>query len=176
MVRRPQGAAAGASGGRTGVRVRVVWVGRPGVDPFHREVAAYLTRVARRWPAEDVPLRPAAGGRASDPDRARAREGEAIRARVPDRWLLVALDERGWEPTSEELASWLGTLEGRSVPGVAFAVGSDLGLDPGVCEVAARRLSLGRLTLPHRLARLVLWEQLYRATAILGGGAYHRAG
>jgi 23S rRNA (pseudouridine1915-N3)-methyltransferase len=60
------------------------------------------------------------------------------------------------------------------VPGVLFAVGSDLGLDRGFVDQAGEQLSLSDLTLPHLLARLVLWEQLFRATQILGGGSYHR--
>jgi 23S rRNA (pseudouridine1915-N3)-methyltransferase len=59
---------------------------------------------------------------------------------------------------------------------VAFVVGSDLGLDPGLARTADRVVSLGPLTLPHRIARLVLWEQIFRATSILAGGRYHRLG
>ncbi len=55
-------------------------------------------------------------------------------------------------------------------------VGSDLGLDPELVRTADRVVSLGSLTLPHRIARLVLWEQLFRATHILSGGRYHRLG
>ncbi len=158
------------------MRVRVLWFGRPAGDPFRREVATYRERVARRWPAEDLPLRPEGGGREADPDRARAREAAAARRRVPGRYRTVALDERGWAPTSAELARWLGELESAGVPGVAFVIGSDLGLDPGLREEADRVVALSRLTLPHRVARLVLWEQLYRAVSLLGGGAYHRSG
>jgi 23S rRNA (pseudouridine1915-N3)-methyltransferase len=55
-----------------------------------------------------------------------------------------------------------------------FVVGSDLGLHPDLLDRADEKISLSPMTLPHLLARLLLWEQLFRATHILGGGAYHR--
>ena len=76
--------------------------------------------------------------------------------------------------SSEQLASWLATAEQRSTVGVAFVVGSDLGLARDLREECDLVLSLSTMTLPHLLARLLLWEQLYRATQILGAGRYHR--
>ena len=59
---------------------------------------------------------------------------------------------------------------------MVFAIGSDLGLDRALVEGADEQLSLSAMTLPHLLARLLVWEQLFRSTQILGGGAYHRVG
>lgn len=156
------------------MKVRVVWCGRPAASPFEEQVATYRSRVARRWPAEDVPVRPTAGGRGADPARALAMEAERIRQHLPAGWQTVLLDESGTRVTSAGFAARLGELEGRSVPGVVFVVGSDLGLDRTLEQDAGWRLSLSDMTLPHLVARLLLWEQLFRATAILGGGAYHR--
>jgi 23S rRNA (pseudouridine1915-N3)-methyltransferase len=158
------------------VKLRVVWFGRRGADPFDREVETYRSRVHRRWPAEDLPHKPVSGGRDRDPARALAAEAEAARGAVPAGWTLAVLDEHGDTVTSVGLAGWLGDLEDTGVPGVAFVVGSDLGLDPGLARTADRVVSLGPLTLPHRIARLVLWEQIFRATSILAGGRYHRLG
>jgi 23S rRNA (pseudouridine1915-N3)-methyltransferase len=60
------------------------------------------------------------------------------------------------------------------VVGVVFVIGSDLGMDAALLERAHERISLSPMTLPHMLTRVLLWEQLFRATSILGGGAYHR--
>ena len=65
-------------------------------------------------------------------------------------------------------------VEESGCPGIVFVVGSDLGLDREILDRAWLRLSLSRLTLPHLLARLLLWEQLFRITDIRSGGAYHR--
>jgi 23S rRNA (pseudouridine1915-N3)-methyltransferase len=158
------------------VRLRVLWVGRPKASPYETEVETYRRRVSRRWPAEDVPVRPVSGGREADPRRVLAAEAEAIQRLCPDGWPVILLDERGSTPDSPAFAAMLGQHELEASPGLVFALGSDLGLDPDLLRSAAVRLSLGRMTLPHLLARLVLWEQLFRATHILSGGRYHRPG
>ncbi len=137
-------------------------------------MATYRSRVSRRWPAEDLAVRPAPGGRKADPQRALAAEAEKVRGQWPEGWRMVTLDEGGTTMTSVEFARWLADQQDAGVEGLLFVVGSDLGLDKGLQQDAARVISVGRMTLPHRIARLVLWEQLFRATAILGGGGYHR--
>jgi 23S rRNA (pseudouridine1915-N3)-methyltransferase len=87
---------------------------------------------------------------------------------------MVGLDERGEPLTSEGLARWLAEQQDAGVPGLAFVIGSDLGLDEQLRRDAARVISLSSMTLPHQIARLVLWEQLFRASSILQGGGYHR--
>lgn len=156
------------------MKLRVLWFGRPGADPCPGLVEDYRRRVSRRWPAEDIPLRPVRGGRDGDPARARRLEAGTAAGHVPGGWRLVLLEEDGRELSSIELARWLGAAEETGCPGVTCVIGSDLGLDPSLREGADLLLSLGRMTLPHMLARAVLWEQLFRAADILGGGGYHR--
>ena len=156
------------------MKVRVVWVGRPAGSPYEDQVETYRRRVQRRWPAEDVALRPAGGDRRGDSARALRIEADALARQVSVGWRLAALDEHGRARDSESFARWLGGLEEDGAEGVVFAIGSDLGLDRSVLDVADERLSLSPMTLPHLLARLLLWEQVFRSTHILGGGAYHR--
>ena len=156
------------------MRVSVAWFGRPSASPYEDQIETYRKRVDRRWKAADRVLRPIAGGRDQDPGRALRLEAKAILRHHEPGWRLVALDERGKCRDSVAFAGWLGSLDDRSVDGVLFAIGSDLGLDPELVDGADERLSLSPMTLPHLLARLMLWEQLYRATDILSGGAYHR--
>ena len=156
------------------MRVNVAWFGRRSASPYEDQIEIYRKRVDRRWKAEDRVLRPEAGGREKDPCRALRLEAELILRHREPGWRLVALDERGGGRDSVAFADWLGGLEGRSAEGVLFAIGSDLGLDSDLVDGADERLSLSPMTLPHLLVRLVLWEQLYRATDILSGGAYHR--
>jgi 23S rRNA (pseudouridine1915-N3)-methyltransferase len=156
------------------VKIRVLWFGRPSVTPYSNQVETYRSRVRRRWPADDQPLRPAAGGRDADPHRALKAEAEIVRRKVSDGWVVVVLDESGKGMSSEEFARWLGGLEDRGVAGVAFVIGSDLGTDSALKASADRTISLGAMTWPHQMARVMLWEQLYRSVAILEGGGYHR--
>lgn len=108
-------------------------------------------------------------------DRARrSAEGRAIEARLPQPCWTIALDPRSRAMSSEELAAELRRLAAEWPHPVAFLLGSDLGLDPETARRARRRLSLGPMVLGHELARLVLYEQIYRAMAIDRGIKYHR--
>jgi len=134
-------------------------------------VEGYAERVRRHAELDLVEL-PAAKG-ALPPADARRREGEALLAKLkPESW-LVALDERGTLLDSLELARLVATARdaGREL---VFAIGGDEGLDSPVRERAWKVLALSRMTLPHRLARLVLMEQLYRAFSLLRGEPYHK--
>ncbi|HVU50247.1 MAG TPA: 23S rRNA (pseudouridine(1915)-N(3))-methyltransferase RlmH [Polyangia bacterium] len=97
----------------------------------------------------------------------------ALARRLPARAELIALEPGGDAWTTEQLAKH---LEGRMLHGaqtIAFLIGGALGLPEVVVKKASRRLSLSNLTLPHRLARVVLCEQLYRAMTIIRGEPYH---
>lgn len=158
------------------MRICVTWLGRPSASPYEIQVETYRKRVSRRWPADDRPLRPTSGGRRQDPDRAVRLEAEALARHCEPAFRVVALHEGGTARDSEHFAKWLAGFEDRGTPGLVFAIGSDIGLDRSFLDRADERVSLSSMTLPHLLARLVLWEQLFRATQILGGGAYHRDG
>ena len=108
-----------------------------------------------------------------DKPQAMAKEAEGILSAVgPNAW-LVALDERGKQLSSVELAELIRKAQNGSAD-LVFAIGGDEGLAPGVREKARVVLSLSRMTLPHRMARLLLMEQLYRAFTILRGEPYHK--
>jgi 23S rRNA (pseudouridine1915-N3)-methyltransferase len=102
-----------------------------------------------------------------------AAEGEATLAKLSERETLVALDERGKWLTSVQLSQWIAAQQ-QSGRDLAFALGGDEGLAPRVREKASLVLSLSAMTLPHRLARLVLMEQLYRAFTLIRGEPYHK--
>jgi len=90
------------------------------------------------------------------------------------RYKLWALDERGKELSSEELAASLKQAMNGGEQGIALVIGGADGLPRDLVGRADFVWSLGRLTLPHRLARLIVLEQLYRALSILRGEPYHR--
>ncbi len=93
------------------------------------------------------------------------------RGRTPA--IVVLLDSRGRQMTSEALAAWIGTRRDEGSQQVVFAVGPSDGWSGAAGRQAGLTLSLGPLTLAHSLARLVMAEQIYRAFAILGGHPYH---
>ena len=107
-------------------------------------------------------------------DQARSAEGEALISKLSPKDVLVALDERGKQLSTTELAQWVGKQQ-QGGKDLAFVIGGDEGLSEAVRARAGLVLSLSRFTLPHRLARLVLMEQLYRVFTLLRGESYHRA-
>jgi len=106
------------------------------------------------------------------PETIKAREGERLRAAIPPKSCVVALDPRGKEFTTEEFAAWLTAREEDARP-LTFLIGGHLGLDAAILDQAHQRLALSRLTLTHELSRLALLEQLYRAATIKAGHPYH---
>lgn len=104
----------------------------------------------------------------------KAAEGEALLAKIPSSHRLIALDPGGEALSSEAFAQRLAKLRDGGAEGVAFVIGGADGLSPEILA-KAKAISLGPITLPHGLARIVLAEQLYRAATILAGHPYHRA-
>jgi 23S rRNA (pseudouridine1915-N3)-methyltransferase len=149
------------------MRVTVVAVGRAQDEPINELWERYATRL-KPAPAlrlvEDKKRGP--GGR--------AREAALILAQIPDGATVVALDERGKVLDSAGFAKQLGRWRGEARE-LVFVIGGADGLDETVTARAALTLSLGALTWPHQLVRVLLIEQLYRADTILSGHPYHRA-
>ncbi len=132
----------------------------------------YARRLPRDFALELVELKPEPRDRGKTTAQLLAAEAARI-ASATFGHQVVALDERGQSWTSEELAGKLAAWRDRTLP-VAFVIGSADGLAPSVKRSADAVLALSALTLPHGLARVVLAEQLYRATSILSGHPYHR--
>jgi len=158
------------------VKLTIVAVGKLRTDYYQAGCADYAARLARHFPARTIEVKdaPRRTRDRADPARARATEGRALRRAIPDGAVAVALDERGRSWDSRGLARWLGARRDSGVREIAFVVGGPDGLDDEVRTASDRVWSLGPLTLPHELARLVLLEQLYRSATLLAGVPYHR--
>ncbi len=133
--------------------------------------ADYAKRLARTDELRFRYLNPGADG--ADSAVRRRDEGGRIMKALKAGTHLVALDERGDEFTSLELAQRFGGWRERH-DHLTFAIGGADGFDAALLAQAAERWSLSRLTLPHLLVQVVVAEQLYRATSILAGHPYHR--
>jgi 23S rRNA (pseudouridine1915-N3)-methyltransferase len=134
----------------------------------------YTRRLRGSWALEFTALSSASRGKLrEEATRARSAEAERILALLSPRDYVVALDEHGAEPTTVELKDWLEERRGAGRP-ITFIVGGADGLDAAVLARSQYRWALSRLTLPHGLARVVLVEQLYRASTLLARHPYHR--
>lgn len=133
----------------------------------------YARRLKARLPVTLEALAPGKRTAGVDPARAIADEGRRILERIKREDYVVALDERGRQRTTRELADWL-QLRQREGRDIALLIGGPDGFAPEVLQRAQERWSLSQLTLPHALARVVCIEQIYRAVTILDGHPYHR--
>ena len=147
------------------MKIRVISVGRDRSGLFEPAVQEYAGRLKKQQHDVDlVELK-------EQPSR--EKEAQAVLQKCTPRDVLVCLDERGKSLSSPELAAQLGRWrdEGRYV---VFAIGGDEGHDESVRQRANLVWSLSKLVMPHRLARAVVLEQIYRAFTILRGEPYHK--
>jgi 23S rRNA (pseudouridine1915-N3)-methyltransferase len=157
------------------MRLRVIAVGTRMPTWVDAAVEDYSRRLRGTWRLELSALSPASRKQAAGaPVAAKASEARRILALLSARDLVVPLDERGAQFSTLELAQW---LQARRSEGqdLAFVIGGPDGLSDEVLARGRLRWSLSRLTLPHALARVVLAEQLYRASTVLAAHPYHRS-
>lgn len=147
------------------MKLRVAWIApksrskEPAYDALTRE---YIARIAKYQAIETSDL-PSEAALLKLLERSSGRTAPA----------LVLLDSRGKQMSSEELAAYLESQQSADVQQLLFAIGPADGFTDEARSRASKLLSLGRMTLPHELARVVLLEQLYRAFTILRKHPYH---
>jgi 23S rRNA (pseudouridine1915-N3)-methyltransferase len=155
------------------MKVRVLAIGADKSGLFEPAVAEYSKRIGRYAQLELLELSPSKKG-GSDALRAREDEGQALLGKLKGGELVVALDERGDELGSEAFSRQVVQEAMNRGRDLVFLIGGAEGHADAVRKRADRVLALSRLTLAHRLARLVLVEQIYRAFAIARGEPYHK--
>jgi 23S rRNA (pseudouridine1915-N3)-methyltransferase len=153
-------------------RCTIVCVGKPkgwsaeASDDYARRLRRYFQVEIIEVPEEDINRRPR--------EEVLSKEGNRILARLPTDAYVISLDrESGKQHSSEGLAKKLEDLGLSGSSHVAFIIGGPLGLSPKVLKSSKVLLSLGEITLPHALARIVLLEQIYRASKITRNEKYH---
>ena len=156
------------------MKARLIAVGERAPDWVATGYADYAKRLSHGLRLELVEIAPGLRGGNRDLARAAADEGRRVLAALPKNAHVVLLDDKGRMHTSEQLAQRLEhwRTQGRDL---AFLVGGPEGHAPEVRAAAHETWSLGPLTLPHMLVRLLVAEQLYRATSLLANHPYHRA-
>jgi 23S rRNA (pseudouridine1915-N3)-methyltransferase len=153
------------------VRIVVVCVGRAKGAPFADDLAHYERLLSRHARIEVREVREAGLGSERRAE-ALEREAGAVLRQVPEASFLCVLDREGDPRSSTEIAAFLEQRRG-SGRDLCLVIGGAFGLAARVIDAADARLSLGPITLPHELARVVLLEQLFRAHKILAREPYH---
>lgn len=146
------------------MKIKIAWIGKTKEPAVQALTGEYLKRISRYAPVEGVALR--------DEVALLAMSGRAP-TKSPARSTLVLLDSRGKELSSEQFAKFLGDYQDRNPLPLVFAVGAADGFSEEAKVAAEHIISLGKMTLAHELARVVLLEQIYRAFTILRGHPYH---
>ena len=156
------------------MKARLVAVGERAPDWVAQGFAVYRKRLSHWLPLDLVEIEPGLRGKGRDAARATGDEGARVLAALPKGALVVALDGRGKAWSSEQLAQRLEHWRGQGRD-LAFLIGGPEGHAADVLARADEHWSLGPLTLPHMLVRLLVAEQLYRAAALLANHPDHRA-
>jgi 23S rRNA (pseudouridine1915-N3)-methyltransferase len=153
------------------MKIKVAWVGKTRELAIQTLTDEYLKRIAHYAEVGGVTLKDESAALAL----ARGEKQRGSKVRVEkgrDRHKLILLDSRGKQFSSEELARLLEAEQINAVP-LLFAIGGSDGFSDQARRQASLILSLGKMTLPHELARVVLLEQIYRAFTIMKNHPYH---
>jgi len=144
------------------VKIKIAWIGKTKQPAIAALTEEYLKRISRYAPVEGVTVR--------DEADLLAKFGGAKGAATST---LVLMDSRGKELSSEQFAKFLGDCQDRNPRRLVFAIGGADGFTDAARSAARNLISLGKMTLAHELARVVLLEQVYRAFTIRKGHPYH---
>ncbi|NVP54014.1 23S rRNA (pseudouridine(1915)-N(3))-methyltransferase RlmH [Mycoplana rhizolycopersici] len=159
------------------MRIGLFAVGRLKAGPEKDLAARYLDRFAKSGPAIGLELGKmveVAESRAANAQTRKREEAALLEKALPTDAVLVLLDERGKAIGSEDFAGLIGRWRDDGKREVMIAIGGADGLEPALHARADAVLCLGKMTWPHQLVRILIAEQLYRATTILSGHPYHR--
>ena len=147
-------------------------------EKFYLDAAAeYVKRLSRfckleiiELPEERLPEDPSP----AQIEAALSKEADAVRAKLPNGCLVIAMCVEGRERSSEELARLVRTWQDSAARHLVFVIGGSFGLAESLKKEAKVRLSMSPMTFPHHLARVMVLEQIYRAFKINEGSSYHK--
>jgi 23S rRNA (pseudouridine1915-N3)-methyltransferase len=152
------------------VKIHLVSLSKSKGDWADKGVEEYSKRIGRYLPFKETRLKPTNG---RDPNSVRDKDSERILGLVGARDWLVVLDERGSDLTSEGLSSLFEAAIGEGVGDLIFCIGGPYGHNDAVRLKSKKTIRLSAMVLNHKVARVMLVEQLYRACAIRAGHPYH---
>lgn len=155
------------------MKIRIIALGRAKAGPEKSLIETYAKRLT--WPCEIVELEAKKGISGAELMAAEAELiDKALHAKANAKRVVIALDERGQNLSSRDLAKRITALGNQGYSELVFVIGGADGLAPTIRERAGLLLSFGTMTWPHMLVRVLLMEQIYRAQTIIAGHPYHR--
>lgn len=159
------------------MNIKIIGVGKIKEKYFKDGIAEYAKRLGRFCNFKIVEVADEQAPESlsqAQMDEVMAKEGDRILSKIKDKEYVFALAIKGKEQTSEGFAHEINHLITYGHSDLTFVIGGSLGLSPSVLKRADEQVSFGRFTMPHKLMRLVLTEQIYRAFTIIHGMPYHK--
>ncbi len=159
------------------MRITVCAVGRLKRAPEAELCSDYLARTLKLGRqvgithADSVEVSEA---QAPQADARKSQEADALRAKLSPDSMIICLDEHGESVDSKQFSKIIKNAADNGTRELAFLIGGPDGLSPDLISSASKSLCLGRMTWPHRLARVMLLEQIYRAVTLMVNHPYHR--
>ena len=160
------------------MRLVIIAIGRLKRGPERELAERYRERfddIGRKLGFRGLEIHEIPESRSGDAAGRMAEEAAAISAAIPEKSMLVALDERGDSIDSSVFARHLGRWRDQSAANTIFLIGGADGLSPDLRRKEKLVIAFGAATWPHQMVRVMLLEQIYRAATILAGHPYHRA-
>jgi 23S rRNA (pseudouridine1915-N3)-methyltransferase len=152
------------------MKIIITAIGRIKDDSVKSLIAEYVKRLP--WTIKIIEIE--ASTKSKNPEVLKLEEEKSILAKMPDGYFKIALDETGSLLSSEDFARTLAKISTNQTGNIAFIIGGSDGLSENIRKSANLTISLGKMTYPHMLARLLLVEQLYRSYMIIEGKTYHK--
>ena len=156
------------------MKIHVIAVGKLKEKFWVEACAEYMKRLKGYAKVEIIELPDCDPARCGGEEGARKKEGKLILEALPERSHVILLDVAGKQLSSEGIAARIDALTLSGISDITFVVGGSGGVSTSVKEFSDEKLSFGKITLPHNLARVVLLEQIYRAIKISRGEPYHK--
>ncbi len=159
------------------MNIKIITVGKLKEKYLKDAIAEYAKRLTRYCKLEVVELadeKTSENASQKEEDMVKDKEGKNILQKIKDNEYVIALDLKGKHITSEEFAEFISEKAVMGQPNITFVIGGSLGISQEVLARADYKLCFSKMTFPHQLFRVMLFEQIYRAFRIINGEPYHK--
>ena len=155
------------------MKIKLIWIGRTDGDVFDEAIQQYTKKLRFYTVYEPIAIPYLKSTKALSQDEQKKREGDLILKKIDSGDIVVLLDERGKEFTSEKFAQFIQQQANTGQKALVFVIGGAYGFSQKVYDRAEGLVSLSRMTFSHQMVRTIFAEQLYRAFTIIKGEPYH---
>ncbi len=159
------------------MNIKIITVGKLKEKYLKDAIAEYAKRLTRYCKLEVVELadeKTSENASQKEEEMVKDKEGKSILQKIKDNEYVIALDLKGKHITSEEFAEFISEKAVMGQPNITFVIGGSLGISQEVLARADYKLCFSKMTFPHQLFRVMLFEQIYRAFRIINGEPYHK--